>query len=201
MAPIHDTDVAEERWQQEQWRTFELWEKIALRLRKKKRLWVVLAVVVFLGISAIPPIQDRMPYWSARRHAVGVGLLINELKILAATEHRSFELVFSSPGTLRYQILKREYCSSTVGEIVREGVLSTLSEPEHAIITRTQAQSFGIPGVIERLCVSPLSGAKFERSEKGLAGFAVAPIADLSSGRSDRVAVLLVQGEGAETTF
>jgi hypothetical protein len=59
----------------------------------------------------------------------------------------------------------------------------------------------GIPGVIERICVSPLSGAKFERGDQGLAGFAVAPVTDLTSGRSDRVAVALVQGENAETTF
>lgn len=201
MAPIHDTDVAEERWQQEQWRTFELWEKIALRLRKKKRLWVVLAILVFLGISAIPTLWDRVPFWAARRHAVAIGLLMNELKVLAATEHRSFELVFPSPGALRYQILRREYCTHSHSETVREGVLGGDPEPEFALLTRVQAESMGIPGVIERICVSPLSGAKFERGDQGLAGFAVAPVTDLTSGRSDRVAVALVQGENAETTF
>jgi hypothetical protein len=84
---------------------------------------------------------------------------------------------------------------------VREGVLGGDPEPEFALLTRVQAESMGIPGVIERICVSPLSGAKFERGDQGLAGFAVAPVTDLTSGRSDRVAVALVQGENAETTF
>lgn len=201
MAPIHDTDIAEERWQQEQWRTFELWEKIAQRLRKKKRLWVALAVALFLAISSIPTLWDRMDYWAARRHAVEIGLLINELKVMAATEHRSFELVFPSPGALRYQVLRREQCALPQFELVRDGVLGGDMEPQFALLTRVQAESLGIPGVIERLCVSPLSGAKFERGEQGLAGFAVAPVADLTAGRSDRVAVALVRGENAETTF
>ena len=50
MVPIHDTDVAEERWSQAEWENYELWEKVELKLKRKKQLWILATFLVFLAL-------------------------------------------------------------------------------------------------------------------------------------------------------
>lgn len=50
MVPIYDSDVAEERWSKAEWRNYELWEKLEQRQIRKKRLWIMATILVFLMI-------------------------------------------------------------------------------------------------------------------------------------------------------
>ena len=76
MAPLHDSDLPENRWKDSEWKHFVLWEKLELQIRKRKRWIVALVLLAGLAILSVPTLQDRYPKWHGvtlvRRFAVEV---------------------------------------------------------------------------------------------------------------------------------
>jgi hypothetical protein len=202
MAPIYDSDVAEERWSQSEWSRYELWEKVEHRLRRNKRFWIGLAVLIFLSISSIPVAIDQRPRWAALSLARELALEINRLKLDASLQHQAYRIRFDGPGSLDFVVEKAESCSSAAFEEARKGaLLSGKGSVPFQLLNRQKAGEAGIPGVVTEFCYDPLQGNSNVLQSKESVGFAIAPANDLTANRFDRLAILLVSGPSAEVSF
>ena len=80
LAPIHDTDLAKERWEKDDWKNFELWEKLEVRFRRYRMKWVIATVLVFLLISTIPVLKARTLKWNTLEASQVLARELNRLK-------------------------------------------------------------------------------------------------------------------------
>lgn len=204
MAPIHDTDVAEERWMKSEWENFELWEKVEVRIRRKKRFWIFATVVVFLFLSAIPIMLDRLPKWRARRIARHLAIEINRIKIEAGLSRAAYRLKLVDEGNLKYIVEKVPSCASPQGQIIRSGFLAGgYSRDPHSYtwIPQNRAQELGVPGMVNDFCYDYLLGNSAATHDSSVIGFGFLPVNDLAVSRLDRLSILLLTGPSAEISF
>ena len=204
MVPIHDSDIAEERYAQAEWQHYELWEKIEVRLKRKRNLWIAAAVLAFLMLSSIPILTDHWPKWTALKAARTLGDRINEVKRLAGTENQAYRLEFAADRKLSYSIVKVPNCSaaSSVGSIVKSG--SLLSEghlEDFVLLSPEEGRRLGLPGLVESICYDPLAGSPGTSQPESIAGFGIVPVKDLTDARADRLSLLIFKGPSAEISF
>ncbi len=203
MVPIHDTDVAAERWAQEEWENYELWEKVEVRLRRQKRLWVLATSVIFVILSALPIVVDRWPKWSTRvvlRHVIRQ---MSQMKREAGVQRAALRMRFLDPIRLTYQVEKIPNCQfHGVGEVVASGNFALLSRSEqYLFVDPKTGESLGIPGLQGEFCYDHLAGFAAASEGKEVVGFAVIPALDLAEKRLDRMSVLLLSGPSAEVSM
>jgi hypothetical protein len=207
MVPIHDTDLAEERWSKSEWESYELWEKIEVRLRKRKLLWIVGAVVLFLALSSVPILIDRKPKWAGQGMARRLASVINQVKREASVAHQAYRLRLDGANTggaggiasHEYEISRSASCEGPSFQAVSRGSLARPGEEGvYGILTPEQGRELGIPGLTLELCYDPLKGSA---SSGSLAGIGVIPVNDLTEKRTDRISILLLNGPSAEITF
>jgi len=203
MVPIHDTDVAEERWAKASWENYELWEKVEVRARKQKRLWIGATVIVFLVLSAMPVMVDKWPRWRTLSGTRQLAQEINRIRREASIDHAAYRLRFAEDGSLTYQVEKSTSCSVPHHEVVRTGALLTEATREaFRVLDTDEGQKIQIPGLVREICYDYLAGSSAVLHGNGVAGFAIAPVKDLTeTGRIDRVSVLLLSGASAEISF
>lgn len=202
MVPIHDTDVAEERWSQAEWENYELWEKVELKLKRKKQLWILATVLVFLALSAVPIVVDRLPKWMTRSVARTLAQEINRIKREASTDRVAYRLKFPDTSKLDYVVEKLPSCGSQTGEVVRTGNLFQTKNPgDYSILNSSEGITHGVPGLIDRFCYDSLSGSSAELNGETAVGFGIIPVKDLTEKRMDRLTVLLLTGSSAEISF
>ncbi|MGE0614307.1 MAG: hypothetical protein AB7P04_01590 [Bacteriovoracia bacterium] len=205
MVPVHDTDVAEERWSQASWRTFELWERIEQQLKKTKRNWILAAILVFLILSSIPVVMDRLPKWRTLTAARQLSQELNQLKREAALEHFSYRLRFTQAVGLRFEIEMLKTCADPSGQKIREGsLLPDAQAGDYSILGFDQGEQLGIPGLVKELCYDFQGGAVFTQRPtdgKELVAFGLIPVKDLTEIRMDRITLVMVQELSAETSF
>lgn len=202
MVPIHDTDLADERWKQGEWKHYEFWEEVETRFKRKKKLWIVIVLVLFFILSAYPVVQERIPKWRALRAARELARTMSLLRRQAIVEKAIFRLRFPDPTQPRYIIEKLRSCQDVSGPVVQKGLLiDEIFLSQLAIMNHEMGQQFGFNKLIEQYCFDPLRGNSTFPLELEEAGFAFIPVKDLAKGRSDRIAVLLLQGYRSEITF
>jgi hypothetical protein len=202
MAPIYDSDLAEERFSKNEWNQYELWEKVEVRLRWRKRLWIAAACVGYLCLSSIPVVMDRMPRWKALTATRHLAEQINRIKLEAASSHSAYRIRFKGDGQLSYVVERTPSCSAGTSEVVRSGELMHETEAgQYVLVGPSQGNDLGIGGFFESFCYDYLSGSDVVLRGENLAGFGVMPVNDLTSKRTDRLAVLVVTGPSAEITF
>jgi hypothetical protein len=83
MVPIHDTDLAQERWSQTEWEHYELWEKLEAKFRRRKAVWIGAAVLLFFVLSSVPILIEHWPKWIALGANRKLSEEINRLKAIA----------------------------------------------------------------------------------------------------------------------
>src|SRR5277367_3741280 len=124
MPPIHETDIASERWSKAEWSHYELWEKLELKLRRRKLIWISATVAVFLALSSVPIIIDRAPKWTAMSIARRLAQVINGMKSEASLKHQAHRIRFAADGSLSYEIERSNSCAATdSGEVIHKGTL------------------------------------------------------------------------------
>ncbi len=197
MVPIHDTDLAEERWKEKEWHQYELWEDVEQRLRKIKRIWIFATLVLFILLSSIPIIIDRSPKWGAYSSIRELSQQINTMKREAAAQHSTFRLKFINFETLTYQIEKVLDCSKKSGVVVFLGSLSN-GNHRYLLLNEEQGLKLGIPGLTTGFCYDPQLGSE---SGDTFVGFGVIPVKDLAKTRTDRISILILNGPSAEISF
>jgi hypothetical protein len=204
MAPIYDTDLADERFAKDEWNRFELWEKIEIRLRRRKRLWIGATAVAFVALSSVPIVMDRTPKWQALSATRRLAEEINGIKREANAAHAAIRIRFAGGGSLSYVVEKLPSCSAAAGPAValRSGALL---EPEKArglrLLDRAKGTELGIGGFAESICYDYLAGSDVTLRGEPFAGFGIMPVNDLAEKRVDRLAILLATGPSADISF
>ena len=211
MVPIHESDVAENRWKDDEWRPFELWERIELRLRRK-RLWIILAVaVVFVGILAEPLIADRLPKWRALNAMRVLAVRANQMKVDAASLGVPLRLrIENSSAGPQYVVERVDQCDTNRG--FSNGIVEAQSgrvwgggplfeNPERGaefvVFDPRQAITLGLERVTTAVCYDPLGTESIE----GVQALGILIAKDLANQRLDRVAFLNFSGLFAEIDF
>jgi hypothetical protein len=199
MVPIYESDVAEQRWSQAEWEHYELWERVENRLRRKKQLWILATALVFLALSSIPIVMDRAPKWQALSVSRRLAQKIGAMKRMSALEHVAFRVrLRGADGIISYEIQKGAHCSDPVFTPVESG---ELVGEDLALLDHAQARAFGVPGAIEEFCYDPYRGSDVASRGEAETAFAILPVKDLTSLRTDRIALLLLSGDSAEISF
>jgi hypothetical protein len=201
MAPIHETDAAAERWSKAEWAHYELWEKLELRHKRRRLLWIFGTIALFLVLSSVPILIDRTPKWTAMSISRRLAQLINGMKTQVGIRHQPFRIRFAADGSLNYEITRVSSCTAPDGEVVRSGSLGPEGGDPFVLLSPAEARAFDLPGIVNSFCYDPYTGAIPAEDGKPLVGFAVLPAKDLAVRRSDRLSVLLIQGPSAELSF
>lgn len=201
MVPIHDTDVSEERWSQAEWENYELWEKVELRIKRHRRLWIVTTGILFLGLSAVPLGIDKFPKWTTRRIARKLAQELNQVKLDSIAAKGAIRIRFTGESNLNYIVEKPADCTSTSGEVVRTGSLT--SKDGYRLVSPETGVELGVPGLVKDFCYDYLKGSwnLSEQSTEAVIGLGIIPVNDLSDKRMDRMTVLLLSGPSAEISF
>lgn len=196
MAPIHDTDIAEERWSKAEWESYELWEKIEVRLKRRKLLIIAAAVAVFLMLSSIPIVMDQLPRWRAVTISRRLAQQINRLKREAGMDHQSYRITLNPD--LTFVISRAARCVDASGwSEVRTGTLVPTGPAGYQLLNAAQGEELGIPGLAQQLCYDHLSGTQLP-ADGGIVGFATGFENDIRDRRLDRISILLVKGISGE---
>ena len=205
MVPIHDTDVGAERWAQEEWENYELWEKVEVRLKRQKRLWIFATAVVFIVLSALPIVMDRWPKWTSRvvlRHLVQE---LSQMKREAGVFRTSLRLRFTDFRRLAFQVEKIPSCQSRgPGEVIRTGSFESSTASSHlrfVLVDPRMGDELGIPGLQSEFCYDHLTGFSAATDGKEVVGFGVISSEDLEQRRLDRMSILLLSGPSAEISI
>lgn len=207
MAPIYESDVAEERWTKAEWSHYELWERIELRIRRHKRLWIFATLIVFLALSAIPTLIEQSPKWTCLSATRRLAQEITRIKREAAIEHAPYRLHFlpssdSPENSVIYQVERVDQCDSSSGTLIRTGsIVSTTQTNSFRLISPQTGLNLAIPGLLQDFCYDPLGGSSSFSHGEVNSGFAVIPVKDLAARRIDRLSILLLTGPTAEATF
>src|SRR5580658_9305807 len=105
MVPIYETDLtAEPGLSPADWRNYELWEKIELRRRRARRLWILGTLVVFMALLSIPTIMGSRGKWRSQVLARELAQTLVSLKKEAAVRRMPQVITFAPDGSLRYRI-------------------------------------------------------------------------------------------------
>lgn len=204
MAPIYDTDLGQQRWEKTQWEQVELYEQIQKRERRKRFLWIALAVVLFLIASSILVFQDRYVKWKSMRAARVLATSLQQMKTLAAKERTIYqmELTDSAEGGLSMLQYPVKNCGAAMP---KEGVIHIFLSRTQTYLTAEAATKLGLENIASTLCYDPLKGFTAENHAGSLVtgpiGIAIGPANDLTTSRLDRFSTLLIDGESAEISF
>ncbi len=206
MVPIHPTDLAENRWKSAEWEHYELWEKLEKRVQRKRRIWIAATVVVFLAISAIPVVKDRWLKWSALKVARLLSQQMNEMKrdaMVARTPHR---LILVDQLGVRIEPVTQCEGHSPSSANSAASLTGSVRQvdfgfPELKWLEPADGERWGVPGLVREYCFDPLKGGGSAAKGLPVIGLGVAPKADLTEDRSDRMAVIFVSGPSAEVAY
>jgi hypothetical protein len=206
MVPIHDTDLAQERWAQTEWEHYELWEKLEVKLRRRKSVWIGAAVLLFFMLSSVPILIEHWPKWTALGANRRLSQQINRLKTMAGQpsdlDHRAFRLHFSADHRLSYSIEQLTSCADASGQPMESGNLVRDSKLEnYVLLSPEQGKSLGIPGLVESICFDSLNGSEQSSKDESISGFGIISVKDLAEKRADRVSILIFKGPSAELSF
>lgn len=204
MAPIYDTDIAQQRWAQTEWQNIELWEQVQRRERRKKLLWIGFAIFLFVSFSSITIIQERYWKWKSLRAVRQLAVEVLSMKRKVAQEKKAYLLELMPDAGLGYRIRAVDSCSSQKTKEPTEPVqFISMEETQRlqlSFLPSEQAQRMGIERVMSTICYDPIDG--FYRSEKeNVFGMVVGPVKDLAEGRSDRLGTVIFEGDSAEISF
>ncbi len=213
MVPIHDTDLAEKRWSDSEWRQFELWDKIEVRLRRRRRRWSILAGALFLLLASVPTVVQRWPKWASLHAARRIAEEINAAPNPPLLHARAFRLVFERDEGMAFSVYEAPSCESPsdAWRLVRQGRLLTsglgrLVSKRLRVLDNGSGVDLGIPGLTRDYCAS--GGAPFgegvvapERSEHSVRGIAVIQDRDQSEKNISRISVVSLTGPQDEVDF
>ncbi len=207
MVPIHDSDLAENRWREGEWRQFELWERIEFRLRRQ-RSWIIFAVaVVFLAILSVPVIRDRIPKWQATHAMRGLAVLANQMKIDAAALGVPIRLTLLTAEEGPVYRLERvgscEPSGGTAPTLWGEGKLfpKPSTGRSFVVVDAERAGQLGLERITSSFCYDPLSVQAESQMGNLSRAMAIGSARDLTEGRLDRLAFLNFSGLFAEIDF
>jgi hypothetical protein len=199
MAPLYESDLEKERWQEEGWKHVELWEKVQQRFRRQRRLWIFSAGLLFLFLSSIPVLIDRWPKWQTLGAARELSEKVSWMKMQAALDQQSYRILVLPENPHEYVLEKGGVCDQpeTFEVLEKRG----LGSEKYRFLLADQQEEVSLPNLVHQLCYDPIKGWQSEAPRNGLMAFALAPVRDLAEKRLDRLSLVFIQGRGAEIQF
>jgi hypothetical protein len=202
MVPIHESDVAENRWKDSEWSAYELWEKVEVKLRNRRKWIISFTILLFLVLSSLPLIQDRKAKWEGlsvmRKLAIG----INETKVEASRLDHPLrvELVQNEDGIF-YRVLKVSDCGAVGEEVSHRRILDQEESKSFKILDSKLGYDLSIPGIVQQLCYHPIDGNSVLPDSLPTQAFGILPVKDLTDRRTDRASFVYLTGNSAEISF
>jgi hypothetical protein len=201
LAPIRPDDVENQAQAiHEEWKSYELWEKVEVRERRNRRGWIVLTGLLFLILSAIPVILEQGPRWKSLSLARQVASELNRVRRDAALLHEpmNVRLVFDEWMTI--QVSRVKSCQDEApASLYRQERLDPRAQAKFRWADSEIAQKFGLEKMVQSLCFDPIRGWSIEGQEP--VGIAIFPVRDLAEMREDRAAVVWVSGIDQSISF
>lgn len=195
MVPIHESDVAENRWKESEWNAYELWEAVEIRERHR-RLWLVaFCAVIALVILALPIYQEQLPKWRGLRFArILSDRLLDIRKDAAHAQKRFFvKIGQDSEGRIHGDVFDAateqdcvQQAQSNSAPIFSFPVIDE-GQKEISLVTFSDSERLGLRGVVESVCFDP-----FRESDGESKTFAFIPVKDLTDYRQDRISTVTV---------
>jgi hypothetical protein len=212
MVPIHDTDLAEKRWSDEEWRQFELWEKIEVRFKRRRRRWIGVVAILFLILASVPTVMARWPKWASLHAVRKVAEEVNQMRMDAIIQEASFRLTLDTAPGLGYRVERAERCNAPAQDwqIVRDGKVLTSSPgrllARHLqVLASHEGESMGIPGLRTTVCVDGGGNADSLPADAApefrLTGVAVIPARDFLAKNIERISVVSLTSRDDEVDF
>ena len=179
-----------------EWRTFELYEKIRLRERRKRFLVLFVGAVLFLSLCAVPVVQERTLKWQSLRAAQHISVELEKLKTLAITQKKPARLSFVENGEVKIEVI--DHC--TDGPSASEGVRKKWpdAQGELRIMKTAEAKDFGVALAVDQICFDPVFGLENLKSKEVII---VVPVKDLSDHRLDRASYVVLESESAKISI
>lgn len=203
MVPIHESDLAENRWKESQWGYYELWEKVESRFKKRRSLIIAITVLLFVVLSSIPIIRDRTPKWETLSAVRKLATEVNRMKLEASILAAPLNLEISSSETeLAFRIAQVSSCNDrVVSREVRSGSLTAFTAQRGMrLVNSTDSEKWSLQPMVHSICYDPLMPTQpLEQDVPRVVG--IAPVNDLTEGRLDRLSVLYLSGNSAEISF
>lgn len=196
--PIYDSDVAAERFANDQWRTTEFWEKVRARESLKRRMWILAIGTLVILLSGIPVTWERRPKWATWTAARQLATQIQSMHREAAQRHTALRLILKG---MAYEVVELANCDATQGMLLRQGTL--LPEPlaaDFQWITGIEAERLGFRPLADSICYDPRVASA--SGDAVATAFVVAPKSDLAqtAPRHDRFSSVTVLPTG-EVSF
>ncbi len=192
---MDDPVKSDNRWVSEEWRSFELYEKVRIRTRRSKFLLIFSATVLFLGLCSVPVIEERSPKWQSLRIARDLSVEIEKIKTLAIKSKKPVRLFFISPNLLEVDLLS--HCTDVKGQPVVTKQW-TGDDVKFKILSQDEAKEFSIALVGDAVCFDPVEGLISKHSKQVIA---IIPVKDLSEKRLDRASYVIIEGESAKVSI
>ena len=82
----------------EEWRNYELYEKVRARSNRRRLFLITIAGLGFLGLCSVPVFEERMPKWRSLGAAQRISLEIEHLKTTAIQEMKPVRIRFEADG-------------------------------------------------------------------------------------------------------
>jgi Tfp pilus assembly protein FimT len=181
---------------EEEWRHFELYEKIRIR-DQRRRFWTLLSAgFLFLALCAVPVIQERLPKWRSLDAARQLSLELEHLKTRAIQEKKPMRMTFSDSGMFRVEQVSD--CSAGGVERLEQEAAWSHHENELRVLTKEELARFSLAQGVSQVCFDPVYGLP---DVKGRLVLVIAPVKDLADERLDRASYVILEGESAKISI
>jgi hypothetical protein len=180
---------------EDEWRNFELYEKVRIREHKKRFWTIALAITVFIGLCSVPVVEQRLPKWRGLRAARALSLVIEHLKTSAIREKKPLRIRFTDDGRYRIELVNGCKDPAPV-RVVEEADWS--SGGPLKVLSATDLSRLPVALAVDSVCFDPVLGLDGVRTRQVLV---VVPVSDLSENRLDRASYVVLEGESAKISI
>jgi hypothetical protein len=181
---------------EEEWRNYELYEKVRVR-DQRKRFWTVfLASLLFLVLCAVPVIEERTPKWRGLQVARLLWVELEHMKTRAIQEKHPMRMRFLDQGRFKVELVQD--CRNPM--VLREEKVSDWAQGDSSIqvLGTKDLEHFGLKQGSDSICFDPVFGLD---GIKGRKVIVIAPVKDLSEDRLDRASYVVLEGESAKISI
>jgi hypothetical protein len=181
---------------EEEWRNFELYEKVRVREHRKRFFFIALTAILFLGLCSVPVFEERLPKWQSLRAASALSVELEHLKTLSIQEKKPVRMRFLASGAFQIEVL--DQCNSdSVRKIAEVGTWPD-EEGSLKVLSAEEAKTFSLKLANDVICFDPVFGLDGVKTKRVLV---IAPVKDLSEGRLDRASYVILEGESAKISI
>jgi hypothetical protein len=181
---------------EEEWRNFELYEKVRVREHRKRFILISLTILLFFSLCSVPVFEERMPKWKSLRAAQVLSVELEKLKTLAIHEKKPVRIHFLENGRFQFDVIS-DCQSQVVLKTIREGTWPDAGG-ELKVLSSDEAKTFSLKLANDQLCFDPVFGLDGVKTRKVLV---IAPVKDLSDNRLDRASYVILEGESAKISI